>query len=52
VAADLANRFVALVDGLAIQVLLHSEQMTVAEMRRICTEFVDSELGHRELTPN
>jgi AcrR family transcriptional regulator len=52
VAADLANRFVALMDGLAIQVLLHSAQMTIAEMRRICTEFVDTELGSRELTPN
>ena len=52
VATDLANRFVALMDGLAIQVLLHSAQMTVAEMRRICTEFVDTELGTRELTPN
>jgi AcrR family transcriptional regulator len=52
VAADLANRFVALLDGLAIQVLLHSEQMTVPEMRRICAEFVDAALGSRALTPN
>jgi AcrR family transcriptional regulator len=52
IAADLANRFVALMDGLAIQVLLHSEQMPVAEMRRICAEFVDTELGTRALTPN
>lgn len=52
VATDLANRFVALLDGLAIQVLLHSEQMTVAEMRRICAVFVEAELGSPALTPN
>jgi BetI-type transcriptional repressor, C-terminal len=43
-AKDIANRFIALLDGLAIQVLLHSEQMTVGEMRRICCAFIDAEL--------
>jgi AcrR family transcriptional regulator len=47
--ADVANEFVALMDGLAIQVLLHSKDMTVEDMRRICTNFVDSKLGLREL---
>jgi AcrR family transcriptional regulator len=44
-ARDLANEFVALMDGLAIQVLLHSEQMTVEEMRRVCKNFVDTKLS-------
>lgn len=48
-AADLANEFVALMDGLAIQVLLHSQQMTVDDMRRLCTDFVDTKLGVGEL---
>lgn len=43
-ADDLANRFVALMDGLAIQVLLHSQQMTVAKMRRVLGDFVESDL--------
>jgi AcrR family transcriptional regulator len=48
-AADLANEFVALMDGLAIQVLLHSRQMTVAGMRRLCVNFVDTQLSVPEL---
>lgn len=48
-ASDLANEFVALIDGLAIQVLLHSEQMTVEDMRRVCKNFVDTKLGDKEL---
>jgi AcrR family transcriptional regulator len=44
-AEDLANRLVALIDGLAIQVLLHSEHMTIRMMRRLCVEFVDTELA-------
>lgn len=47
--ADLANLLIALVDGLAIQVLLHSKQMTVSEMRRLCLDFVDAHLGTRQL---
>jgi AcrR family transcriptional regulator len=47
--ADLANEFVALMDGLAIQVLLHSQQMTVEDMRRLCTDFVDTKLIVGEL---
>jgi AcrR family transcriptional regulator len=46
---DLANEFVALMDGLAIQVLLHSQEVTVKDMRRLCRNFVDSKLGVREL---
>jgi AcrR family transcriptional regulator len=42
---SLANRFVALMDGLAIQVLLHSQQMTVAKMRRVLGDFIESELS-------
>jgi AcrR family transcriptional regulator len=48
-ADDLANEFVALMDGLAIQVLLHSQEMTAGDMRRLCTNFVDSKLGVGEL---
>jgi AcrR family transcriptional regulator len=48
-ASDLANEFVALMDGLSIQVLLHSQQMTVGDMRRLCTNFVDTQLSAREL---
>jgi AcrR family transcriptional regulator len=48
-AADMANEFVALMDGLAIQVLLHSQQMTVDDMRRLCRDFVDTKLGVGEL---
>jgi AcrR family transcriptional regulator len=44
-AEGLANRFVALMDGLAIQVLLHSPQMTVAKMRRVLGDFVASDLS-------
>lgn len=47
-AEDLANRLIALIDGLAIQVLLHSKQMTIRTMRRLCVEFVDRELAGRE----
>jgi AcrR family transcriptional regulator len=46
-AEDLANRLVALIDGLAIQVLLHSEQMPIRTMRRLCIEFVETELAAR-----
>jgi AcrR family transcriptional regulator len=45
---DLANRFAALIDGLAIQVLLHSEQMTIKTMRRLCVDFVNSQIAARE----
>jgi hypothetical protein len=38
-------------DGLAIQVLLHSQQMTVAKMRRILGDFVASELAGGPLHP-
>jgi len=48
-AGDLANEFVALMDGLSIQVLLHSQQMTVGDMRRLCTNFVDTQLRAGEL---
>jgi AcrR family transcriptional regulator len=44
-ADSLGNRFVALMDGLAIQVLLHSPQMTAAKMRRVLGEFVTSDLS-------
>lgn len=44
-ADSLANRFVALMDGLAIQVLLHSPQMTAAKMRRVLGDFVTSDLS-------
>jgi AcrR family transcriptional regulator len=42
---SLANRFVALMDGLAIQVLLHSPQMTAGKMRRVLADFVTSDLS-------
>lgn len=42
---SLANRFVALMDGLAIQVLLHSHAMTVQKMRQVLGDFVRSELS-------
>jgi AcrR family transcriptional regulator len=48
-ARDLANRLIALIDGLAIQVLLHSAEMTVPMMRRLCVEFVDVHLGSNKL---
>jgi AcrR family transcriptional regulator len=44
-ADSLANRFVALMDGLAIQVLLHSPEMTVAKMRRVLNDFVTRDLS-------
>jgi AcrR family transcriptional regulator len=44
-AHDMANRFVALMDGLAIQVLLHSKKMPAGEMRRLCIDFVDRHLA-------
>jgi AcrR family transcriptional regulator len=44
-ADSLANRFVALMDGLAIQVLLHSPEMTVAKMRRVLGDFVTRDLS-------
>jgi AcrR family transcriptional regulator len=44
-ADSLANRFVALMDGLAIQALLHSPQMTVAKMRRVLGDFLTSDLS-------
>jgi AcrR family transcriptional regulator len=47
-ADDLANRLIALIDGLAIQVLLHSQQMTIRTMKRLCIEFVESELSSPE----
>jgi AcrR family transcriptional regulator len=47
-AEDLANRLIALIDGLAIQVLLHSQQMTIRTMKRLCIEFVESELSSPE----
>jgi AcrR family transcriptional regulator len=47
----LTDRFVALMDGLAIQVLLHSPQMTVAKMRRVLGDFVTSELAASPLQP-
>jgi AcrR family transcriptional regulator len=49
-ASDAANRFVALVDGLAIQVLLHSRHMPASEMRRICIDYID-ELAGRSVRP-
>jgi AcrR family transcriptional regulator len=42
---SLANRFVALMDGLAIQVLLHSSEMTVTKMRRVLGDFVTNDLS-------
>jgi AcrR family transcriptional regulator len=48
-ADSLANRFVALMDGLAIQALLHSPQMTVAKMRRVLGDFVTSDLSARAI---
>jgi AcrR family transcriptional regulator len=47
---DLAHRFVALLDGLAIQVLLHSEKMTATDMRRVCVDLVETELVARAAT--
>jgi AcrR family transcriptional regulator len=44
-ADSLTNRFVALMDGLAIQVLLHSHQMPVSRMRQVLDDFVTSALS-------
>jgi AcrR family transcriptional regulator len=44
-ADSLVNHFVALMDGLAIQVLLHSPQMSVAKMRRVLGDFVTTHLS-------
>jgi AcrR family transcriptional regulator len=44
-AGSLTNHFVALMDGLAIQVLLHSPQMTIPKMRRVLGDFVTSDLA-------
>jgi hypothetical protein len=44
-ADSLVNHFVALMDGLAIQVLLHSPQMSVAKMRRVLGDFVTTHLA-------
>jgi hypothetical protein len=49
-APDLAHKFVALLDGLAIQVLLHSEKMTATDMRRVCVDLIESELMARPAT--
>jgi AcrR family transcriptional regulator len=48
---SLANRFVALMDGLAIQVLLHSPQMTVVKMRRVLGDFLTNDLSSLPLRP-
>jgi hypothetical protein len=42
---SLTDRFVALMDGLAIQVLLHSHQMSVGRMRQVLDDFVTSALS-------
>lgn len=42
---EFANILVGTMDGLAIQVLLHSESMNLSEMRRTCNSFIDSLLS-------
>jgi AcrR family transcriptional regulator len=44
-ATDVANQFVALMDGLATQVLLKSPQIPAAEMRRLCVDFIEARLA-------
>jgi AcrR family transcriptional regulator len=44
-AIDLANMLIALIDGLAVQVLLGSRSMTAARMRAICMTFIDEVLA-------
>ena len=41
---QLANMLVGMLDGLAVQVLVHAPSMPLATMRAICTAFIDSAL--------
>lgn len=43
-AAELANMLIAMIDGLAIQVLLGSHRMTAERMRATCVAFIDTML--------
>ncbi len=43
-AAELANMLIAMIDGLAIQVLLGSKSMTPERMRSTCMAFIDEML--------
>lgn len=42
---QLANMLIGMVDGLAMQVLLHAKAMPKAEMRGICANFIDQLLA-------
>jgi AcrR family transcriptional regulator len=44
-ATELANMLIAMIDGLAIQVLLGSKSMTAERMRATCTAFIDEMLA-------
>jgi AcrR family transcriptional regulator len=44
-AIELANMLIAMIDGLAIQVLLGSRSMTAERMRTTCTAFIDEMLA-------
>lgn len=46
---ELSNILIAAIDGLAIQVLLRSQVMTLVEMRRTCNSFVDNVLAVQPL---
>lgn len=35
-----SNMLIGMLDGLAVQVVLHSSQMTLADMRRTCRDFI------------
>lgn len=42
---ELANMLIAMMDGLAVQVLLHSKNMPVATMRATCRAFIDDHIA-------
>lgn len=48
---DLANMLVSMLDGLALQVLAGSKNMTVERMREVCLRFVDQLSGVNQACP-
>jgi AcrR family transcriptional regulator len=47
-AEDFAIQLAALIDGLAVQVILRDEEVTPARMLELCLQFADHQLGSRQ----
>jgi AcrR family transcriptional regulator len=47
---DFAIQLAALIDGLAVQVILKDEEVTSARVLEVCLEFADHQLGLRQTT--